>query len=93
MTESTPPTGPKPPPESQPPPTPQPIDPSDSKDAFLLKSPFAKMFEKTGAMPTVKEIKAIINGILQQQIQAIKRSDDQWKQAMENLRKAIQGEE
>lgn len=92
MTESTPPTGPKPPPESQPPPAPQPIDPSDSKAAFLLKSPFAKMFEKTGATPTVKEMKAIINGILRQQIQEIKKSDDRWKQAMENLRKAIQGE-
>ena len=68
----------------------KPIQP-DSKDAFLLNSPFAKMFKATGTMPTVKEIKAIIDGILKQQILEIKRQDAGWKKAMKKLKEAIEG--
>ena len=49
------------------------------------------MFERTGAMPTVKEIRAIINGILKQQIDEIKRQDAGWKRAMKKLKEAIEG--
>lgn len=65
---------------------------SDQADAFLLQSPFAKMFRATGAMPTVKEIRAIINGILKQEIAEIKRQDAAWKSAMKKLKEAIEGE-
>ena len=87
-------------PGSTPPPKPikpsggsKPLSPSDSKDAFLLESPFAKMFRASGAMPTVKEIRAIINGILKEQINEIKRSDAEWKKAMQHLKKVIEGDE
>jgi|GEM_PF-2655580 len=93
---------PTPPPESQGPKQPQkpaesdktakPLDPSDSKYAFLLKSPFAKMFEHTGAKPSVKEMKGIIDGILKTVINEIKRQDAGWKKAMKKLKRAILGE-
>ena len=73
--------------------SPKPLSPSDAKDAFLLQSPFAKMFRATGAQPTVKEIRMIINGILKEQINEIKRSDAQWKKAMEHMKKVIEGNE
>ncbi|MDN3505925.1 MAG: hypothetical protein P0S96_01695 [Simkaniaceae bacterium] len=93
---------PTPPPESQGPKQPQqpaepgktakPLDPSDSKDAFLLKSPFAKMFEQTGAKPTVKEMKGIIDGILKTVINQVKKQDAGWKKAMKKMKEAILGE-
>ena len=83
---------PKPPPEPpKPSEAPKPLKPADGNDSFLLNSPFAKMFERTGAMPTVKEIRAIINGILKQQIDEIKKQDAGWKRAMKKLKEAIEG--
>jgi len=94
MTQPTGGSGSTPPPEPiKPASSPKPLSPSDSKDAFLLQSPFAKMFERTGQMPTVKEIRAIINGILKQQISEIKRSDEQWKKSMERMKRVIEGDE
>lgn len=72
---------------------PKPLSPSNAKYAFLLKSPFAQMFRATGAMPTVKEIRAIINGILKEQINEIKRSDKEWKKTDEYLKRVIRGDE
>lgn len=72
-------------------PSPKPLESSDSKDAILLNSPFAKMFRGTGAEPTVQEMRAIINGILQQQIDTIKQQDARWKEAMKKLKDAIEG--
>jgi hypothetical protein len=92
---TTPPSGPgqpPPPPEHiQPPSTPKMAKSDDPRAAFLLSSPFAKMFEGTGAQPTAKEMHAIINGILKQQINEIKRSDAGWKKAMKKLKEAIEG--
>ncbi|NGX37854.1 MAG: hypothetical protein K1000chlam2_01017 [Chlamydiae bacterium] len=85
---SIPPSGPGAP---TPPEPSKPIQPSDSKDAFLLNSPFAKMFKATGHTPTVKEIKAIIDGILKHEISEIKRQDAGWKKAMKKLKEAIEG--
>lgn len=83
-------------------PPPEPIKPSSSPksptssgsdDAYLLKSPFAKMFRASGAMPTVKEIRAIINGVLKTQLSEMKRADKEWKKAQEKLKKVIEGGE
>lgn len=71
---------------STPPPSPQELSPA------MLNSPFAKMFEATGAMPTVKELQAIINGILKQQIDEIKKSDASWKRAMQRMKEAAKGD-
>lgn len=85
------PQGPKPDPIKAPKGKPTPMQPSNSKYDFLLNSPFAKMFKATGAMPTVKEIRAIINGILKQQLNEMKRQDAGWKKAMRKLKDAIEG--
>jgi len=95
MPTPTPPPEPlKPKPHPQPPKpshAPKPLNPVDKKDEFLLKSPFAKMFERTGMTPTAKEMRAIINGILKQQIDEIKRQDAGWKRAMKKIKEAIEG--
>lgn len=67
-----------------------PASSEEQRDSFLLQSPFAKMFQATGVPPTVKEIRAIINGILQQEISEIKRQDAAWKKAMKQLKDAIE---
>lgn len=64
----------------------------DKKDAYLLKSPFAKMFTAHGAKVTAKEIRAIINGILKQQVEEIKKQDAKWKKAMRKLRETLEGQ-
>ena len=88
------------PPPIQPPPKPPAVPskpgkigkPSSEDQASALEnSPFAKMFEATGAMPTAKEIRAIINGILRQQVAVIKRDDEEWKKANRKLKEAIEG--
>lgn len=90
------------PPDSTPPPTPggHPIKPSEGapkpmpeKDAFLLKSPFAKMFAATGTEPTAKEMRMIINSILKYQVDQIKKQDAAWKKAMKKLKDAIEGKD
>lgn len=86
------PQGPKQPEPLKPVKKPTPLHPADKKDAFLLNSPFAKMFARTGAKPTIKEMRAIINGILKTQINEIKRQDASWKKAMKKLKEAILGE-
>lgn len=63
---------------------------AEQRDSFLLQSPFAKMFQATGVPPTVQEIRAIINGILKQEISEIKRQDEAWKKAMKQLKDAIE---
>jgi len=91
---TTPTEGPSPlkPPDKPSGPSPKPIKPAkDKKDEYLLKSPFAKMFERTGATPTVKEMRAIINGILKTEIDQIKKQDAGWKKAMKRLKEAIEG--
>jgi ABC-type glycerol-3-phosphate transport system substrate-binding protein len=69
----------------------QKLDPSDSKYAFLLKTPFAKMFERAGATPTIKQMRAIIDQILKQTIREIKRQEKGWKKAMKKMKDAIEG--
>lgn len=59
-------------------------------DAELLKSPFAKMFAKTGAEPTAKEMQAIINNLLKSVIDEIKRQDAEAKKAAEKLKRVIE---
>jgi len=72
----------------------QPLSPQESAyDEQLMKSPFAKMFAKTGAMPTVKEMKAIINNLLKSVVEEIKRQDAEAKAAAEKLRKVIEGKD
>ena len=61
--------------------------------ARMLDSPFAKMFAASGAMPTAKEMHAIMNGILMQAVHEIKRSDKQWKAAMKKLKRQLEGNE
>lgn len=93
MTTPTGPTEPTPEPQPQGPKGPSgEIKPMDSKDP-LLQSPFAKMFAKTGAMPTVKEMRMIMNQILKQEVDEIKRQDAEWKKAMKKLKKTIEGKE
>ena len=65
----------------------------DSKYAFLLKSPFAKMFRATGAMPTIKEMRAIMDGILNTVIQQMKLQEAEEKKAQERLKKVIEGQD
>lgn len=81
-------------PEPQPPPTPssggKPIEPHKSS---MLDSPFARMFAATGAMPTVKQMTMIINGILKQQVDQIKQQDAQAKKNAKKLRDAIEGKD
>ena len=87
---------------SQPPHEPEPVKPpaggkvpaqpvEDSKDAYLLKSPFAKMFTLHGGKVTAKEMRAIINGILKSVVDDIKKQDARWKKAMEKMKKTIEG--
>ncbi len=90
MPSVTPPAGPPPhQPESAGPSKPE--SPAQSAyDAELLKSPFAKMFAKTGAEPTAKEMQAIINNLLKSVIDEIKRQDAEVKKAAEKLKKVIE---
>jgi len=60
-------------------------------DEKLLKSPFARMFAKTGTMPTAKEMQAIINNLLKSVIAAIKRQEAEAKKAYEHMKKVIEG--
>lgn len=83
-------------PEPLKPPSPQPLTPSgggDSKYAFYLKSPWAKMFKATGVEPTVKEIKMIIDGVLQQVMNSMKQEEAETKKAEEHLKKVIEGQD
>jgi hypothetical protein len=90
-------------PASGPSPTPPPQGPSpaggqspqssDEKDAYLLQSPFAKMFRATGHMPTAQEMKAMMNGILMQAVNQIKQQDQQWKKAMQKLKEQLEGKD
>lgn len=59
-------------------------------DSELLSSPFAKMFAKTGAMPTAKEMQAIINNLLKSVIDEIKRQEAEAKKAYEKMKKVIE---
>lgn len=91
MPSVTPPAGPPPqqPPESSGPAKAE--SPAQSAyDAQLLKSPFAKMFAKTGAEVTAKEMQAIINNLLKSVIDEIKRQDAEAKAAYEKLKKVIE---
>ncbi|MBS0629799.1 MAG: hypothetical protein JSS30_06200 [Verrucomicrobia bacterium] len=92
MPSVTPPGRPEP---QQPPPSTGPLKPEtpaqSAYDAELLNSPFAKMFAKTGAMPTAKEMQAIINNLLKSVIDEIKRQDAEAKKAYEKLKKVIEG--
>ncbi|NGX39904.1 MAG: hypothetical protein KR126chlam1_01241 [Chlamydiae bacterium] len=89
-----PPGGPTPPelPSEPPPPSISPGAPSGG-DSKIMQSPFAQMFAATGSMPTAKEMKAIMNGILMQEVRNIKQQDKRWKEAMKKLKKAIKGED
>ncbi len=69
----------------------KPLSPSDQKSAFLLNSPFAKMFRASGATPTVKEMRAIMNGILKSAVDRIKKDEARWKKAMKKMKDAIEG--
>lgn len=66
---------------------------SDAQDAFLLQSPFAKMFSQTGAAPTAKEMKMIIDNILKSIMNDMKQQEAQAKKAAEHLKKVIEGED
>lgn len=62
----------------------------DEKYAFLLKSPFAKMFERAGAAPTGKEIHAIMNGIMMTTFYEFKRQEDHRKEVDKHLKDVIE---
>lgn len=96
MPTPTGPVNPIPPPQSQPPkgpPAPMPLSTPSQKDAFYLSSPFAKMFARTGAMPTGAEIHQIINGILQQEIGLIQKQDAKAKETLRKLKRQMEGED
>jgi len=95
MSEVQPPGGPPPegPKGPKAPKAPKAFSKADQDDAFLLKSPFAKMFRAAGATPTVKQIKAIINGILKNILNEMKRAQAEQKKADEKLKRVIRGEE
>ncbi len=65
---------------------------NDALPPGMATSPFAKMFAQTGALPTAKELKAIIDGILKAELQAIKKSEDSWKASMKKIKEAIEEE-
>ncbi len=70
----------------------EPIKPSaDSKNSPLLDSPFAKMFARTGHTPTAKEMKGIMDQILQTVINEAKRDEARMKKAMRKLKKRLEG--
>lgn len=71
-----------------------PTQPSDdAKYAQYLQSPFAKMFEKTGAKPTGKEMKEIIDNILKTVIDQAKKQEAQMKKALKKLGREERGED
>lgn len=51
----------------------------------LSDSPFAKMFERAGMALTAKQLTQVINNLLRQVIDQIKKSDEGWKRAMRKL--------
>lgn len=65
-------------------------DGGDEKYAFLLKSPFAKMFERAGAAPTAKEMHAIMNGIMMSTFYELKRQEDHRKETDKHLKDVIE---
>ena len=63
------------------------------EDSALLNSPFAKMFRAAGAVPTLKQIKAIINGILMTQVRAIRKDEARWKKVIRKMKERMEGKE
>lgn len=51
------------------------------------------MFRATGAMPTIKEMRAIMDGILNTVIQQMKLQEAEEKKAQERLKKVIEGQD
>ena len=71
-----------------------PAIPATAKDkqyAYLLKSPFAKMFAKAGATVTGKEIHGIVVGILKNVMANMKLVDKGWQKANNEMKKACEG--
>jgi hypothetical protein len=54
------------------------------------ESPFRKMF---GGYMTDQEFKQFLNEFLKQMISQFKQADAGWKQAMDDMKKAIEGED
>jgi hypothetical protein len=76
-------------------PKPPPVSPKGEEplSSEMANSPFAKMFAQTGALPTAKELQQIINGILKDQLLAIKKGEERWKASMKKLKDTIEGNE
>jgi len=68
---------------------PQELPPS-SQQPSSTESPFRKMF---GGYMTDQEFKQFLNEFLKQMISQFKQADAGWKQAMDEMKKAIEGED
>lgn len=84
------PTGPKDP--SSTPLTPIPKSPDEIAPG-LSNSPWAQMFAKSGTLPTAKELKQLIDGLLRDVIHRIKKDDDRWKEVMRKMKEVIEDQE
>jgi len=58
-----------------------------------VNSPFGKMFTAAGATPTAKEMQQIINEILKNILDQMKRAEAEQKKADEELKKALRDED
>lgn len=76
-----------PPPSSSPPPS----GSGDQLPPSMMNSPFVRMFSQTGATPSAKEIKQMMDNILKDVMAAIKKGDDRWKASMRKIKDAIEG--
>lgn len=65
----------------------------DLKYAYLKSSPFIKMFTDRGQEPSGREMKAIIDSILNSIIDQFKKEDARMKKAMEKLKRQLQGQD
>lgn len=55
----------------------------------IASSPFFQMFERAGMVLNAKQFTQIINNLLRTVIDQIKKSDESWKRAMDELKKSM----
>ncbi len=80
--------------------TPEPIKPAGApkghpgtpkEEPNISNSPFAKMFARSGAVLTQKQLHMMMSSLLKQTLTEIKREDARWKKAMKKLKDEIEG--
>lgn len=68
----------------------QPMTPAMPAPAqSMASSPFFQMFERAGMTLDAKQFTQIINNLLRTVIDQIKKSDESWKRAMDELKESM----